>query len=168
MANDYTEFSTDMPLYSQEERQWFERHLDFEDALNDDAIKLMSKICDDEDADCYEFEYKFIEPKEPDDLLYIIFYAIENGDPYQAACLVHAFLKEMRKGQKNIFQLTWANYCLKSRPDAFAGGTVVATEHGVGWCGATCQYECAKQSIIDPFSKPPSQALSPQGVPKLY
>jgi len=162
MANDYTEFSTEMPLYSKEEREWFERHLvDVEDEgqLDDDEnpitdeIKLMQKICEDEDAEHYEFKYKFIEPEEPDDLLYIMFYVTDNGEPYQVACLVHAFLKEMKKGQGFTFSLTWANYCSKSRPDSFGGGTVIATEYGVGWCGHIAQYECAKLSVTDPFEE---------------
>ncbi|HUU88142.1 MAG TPA: hypothetical protein VMX17_10370 [Candidatus Glassbacteria bacterium] len=146
MANNYQQFSVILLLNSNEEKEWFQRNLN-EDKLPDSKeTKLMVEICGD---DCgYLFSYKV---EDNDDEGQIWFYSEEYGDPYQLACLVHCFFKDMRPNGSDKFAISYAFTCSKMRVDEFGGGMQVATKKGVGGCGYDDQYDYALSGLLNPF-----------------
>lgn len=59
------------------------------------------------------------------------FYSDECNDPFAVGTLVQAFFQKFRPGMKQVFSLTWADWCDKLRCGAFSGGALVATEHEI-------------------------------------
>ena len=150
MANNYCQFSVELPAIYDNEKEWWRKVLSFnrQDSLdeNDEPItdsneaRIFASVVQDEYKEGYSFQWEI-------EGMCIWFYAEEYGDPYEVACLVHYFLKEMRPNGDDKFILSWAETCSKMRVDEFAGGTVIATKDGVGICGSQSQIKCAEQSI---------------------
>ena len=126
MANNYCEFSSELELHNDAEKEWW--------------INALGKGLD------YEFGYEINFNK-------IWFYGREFGNPEKVAYLVYRFFETNRSNGNDCFVITYANYCSKLRVDEFDGGTIVATKEGIGCCWPGDQFQFARQRIFKPINR---------------
>lgn len=135
MANNYLQFSTELALNNDEEKEWMKRYLPLFDGECEGAPELLKSLAREAELAGTPEGYLAIKRLVTDECCTswqldkddrVWFYAEECGEPKMILALVHVFLA--RFNRDDTFTLTWASYCSKLRLDEFGGGAGYATK----------------------------------------
>ncbi len=134
MADNFLQFSAEIPKLTDEERTWAKVHLDlFGDEAPQEGdpgyaefTELIGVYGLEDDDDTLGFDWQF------DEGLWI--YGELNGNPDHVAAFVQMFLKKFRP--KDAFAMSWGTTCSRLRIDGFGGGAIFVTAEKVEWMNA--------------------------------
>ncbi len=167
MANNYMEFSVMIDLKNDAEKDWCERHLGVASRYEGSAVpvelydaegtpvaseaKLWERTVGELGDSSWSFEWSILEPNRGSTGGRLWLRTDTDGSPYQAACVLHSFLEQLRPSGDDLIIISWAETCSKPRPGEFGGGTMVVTKHGIGTCSPEDQFEMARGSVTHPW-----------------
>jgi len=134
MADNFLQFSAEIPKLNDEERAWAKAHLDlFGDEAPQEGDKNYEEFTEligvyelDCDDDTLGFDWQV------DNDLWI--YGELSGNPDHVAAFVQMFLKKFRP--EDAFAMSWSTTCSKMRIDEFGGGAIFVTADKVEWMNA--------------------------------
>lgn len=137
MADNFLQFSAEIPKFNEEERAWAEAHLALFEGDGpqeegdpgydefDELIGVYELECDD---DTLGFDWGWM----GDGGLWI--YGELSGNPDHVAAFAQMFLKKFRPD--DAFAMSWGTTCSKMRIDEFGGGAIFVTADKVEWMNA--------------------------------
>lgn len=143
MANNYTQFAEVLTFDTDEERKWFEgiakllEQWAMENAdesehanLTSPEAVLLLEVFENRGTHT-DFGLDMLDADADSTHGSVLIYALESGDPLQAAMLIQRFLLTWRPGLRFSWCLSWADTCSKPLPGSFGGGAVVVTAKGI-------------------------------------
>ena len=132
MANNFLQFSAEIPKLKKEEREWCEGHLSLfghdapqeGDKGYEEFTELIGvyELEDEEDTLGFNCEFE-------DDGLWI--YAEMNGNVDHVVAFAQMFLKKFRP--EDAFAMSWASTCSRMVLGGFGGGAIFVTANKIEW-----------------------------------